>query len=531
MNCYETTVKIRVWCVLKSVNKEILRFVRYVRDRMHMSKMADITAKALLIALGISFLLTFLSRFFPVYDPYGKGVIVTAIVTAGGFIISLFMTPKSQSAAMLIDSKGLYERTITALELIEDDSEISHMQKKDALNHLNNMDIKKEIKIIMPKKVLAICGLLAVLILISSFIPNPMKEKAEELYRIKKQIQSREKEVEQIIKKVENNNKISMVQKKEALKELNELKKEMNKAKDINQAQKALQRTENKIDMLKQKFSDKDMDKIIDTFSKNKATKDLADTIKRGERGKIKKDLKDITKSLQNLKEDDVKKLAGSMGELSEALKANPELAEAFYEFAQKMAEGEFGDLENEMEALGDEITKLMENSKFQKAMDEVIKQLRNGVSQNQGCQSQGQGQGQGQGGQGQGQGGQGQGQGGGAGSGSGNDGNGMTNGGGSSGLGNKGTTGGEIKEYEKVFAPKLLGGEGEKDMLKGSKGEGGQTKIYKTEQGMTIKGEMQPYNRVIGEYKEQAFQNLEGSEIPQGMQDIVKDYFSSLED
>lgn len=47
----------------------------------------------------------------------------------------------------------------------------------------------------------------------------------------------------------------------------------------------------------------------------------------------------------------------------------------------------------------------------------------------------------------------------------------------------------------------------------------------------MTIKGEMQPYNRVIGEYKEQAFQNLEGSEIPQGMQDIVKDYFTSLED
>ena len=524
-----------------STDKEILKRVRYARDRMHMSKLANVTAKALLVALGFSFLLTFLSRFFPVYNPYGKGIMLTGIITAGGFIFSLFMTPKSQSAALFIDSKGLYERTITALELIDDDSELSHMQKKDALYHLKNMDIKKEIKIIVPKKVLAICGLLAVLILISGFIPNPMKEKAEELHSIKKQIQNQEKEIEEIIKKVENNNKISMTQKKEAIEQLNKLKKEMNKDKDVNETEKALQRTENKIDMLKQKYTDADMDKIIDTFSKNKATKDLADTLKRGDRDKIKKDLKDITKSLQNLKEDDLKKLSESIGELSEALKSNPELAEAFSEFAQKMAEGEFGDLENEMEALGDEIAKLMENSEFQKAMDEAMKQLGAGASQNQGGQGkggqgqgqggQGQGQGQGQGGQGQGQGGQGQGQGGGAGSGSGNDGDGITDEGGSSGLGNKGTTGGEIKEYEKVFAPKLLGGEGEKDMLKGSKGEGGQTKIYKTEQGMTIKGEMQPYNQVIGEYKEQAFQNLEGSEIPQGMQGIVKDYFTSLED
>lgn len=106
-----------------------------------------------------------------------------------------------------------------------------------------------------------------------------------------------------------------------------------------------------------------------------------------------------------------------------------------------------------------------------------------------------------------------------------------MTSEGGNSGLGNKGTTGGEVKEYEKVFAPRLLGGEGEKDLLQGNKGEGGQTKIYKTQQGMTIKGEMLPYNQVIGQYREQAFQNLESSQIPQGMQDIVKDYFTSLEE
>jgi len=75
------------------------------------------------------------------------------------------------------------------------------------------------------------------------------------------------------------------------------------------------------------------------------------------------------------------------------------------------------------------------------------------------------------------------------------------------------------------------VGGEGDKSQLKGSKGNEGQTKEYMVDNGMGIRGEMKPYDQIIGEYKEKAFQSIEGRQIPQGMQDIVKDYFSSLED
>ncbi|NLN47701.1 MAG: hypothetical protein GX154_01080, partial [Clostridiales bacterium] len=98
-------------------------------------------------------------------------------------------------------------------------------------------------------------------------------------------------------------------------------------------------------------------------------------------------------------------------------------------------------------------------------------------------------------------------------------------------GIGKKDTTGGDIKEYEKVFATRLLGGEGDKDILQGNKNDNGQTKIFQTEKGLTVKGEMLPYNQVIGQYKEEAFQTMESSQIPQGMQNIVKEYFTSLED
>lgn len=517
---------------MDNINKEILRSVRYARDRMHSSLIIDTTAKSLFAALGIYLVLAFLARFFPIYNPYGKGTVLIAIISAAGFVISLFMPPKNESAALLLDRKGLAERTITAYELIDDDSDMALMQKRDTMKHLKSINIKKEIKIVLPKKILAFCFLLTILILLSAFIPNPMEEKAIELNNVKKKIESQEKEVEKIIKKVESNNKISMEQKKEALEKLSELKKEIGQAKDLNQAQKAIQRTENKIDMMKQKYNDKDMEKMIDVFSKNQATKNLADALENGDSDKIKKDILDTAKALQNLDSDDIKKLSESFGELSKALKSNPELASAIMNLAQKMADGELGDMQYELDALRDELEKLMQNEEFKKAMDDVIKQLNCGECQNPGSQSQGQGQGQGSGtGSGSGVGaGSGSGSGSGAGSGSGGGKDGV-NEGTSYGLGKKETTGGEIKEYEKVFAPRLLGGEGDKDFLQGHKNQEGQTKLYEIEQGMTIKGEMVPYNQVLGQYKDKVFQNIEGSQIPQGMQNIVKEYFSSLED
>ena len=76
-----------------------------------------------------------------------------------------------------------------------------------------------------------------------------------------------------------------------------------------------------------------------------------------------------------------------------------------------------------------------------------------------------------------------------------------------------------------------MPGGEGEKSQLQGNKTHEGETKEYIVDKGIGIKGEMKPYNQVIGEYKERAFQSIEGRQIPKSLEDMVKDYFTSLED
>lgn len=521
---------------MKEANKEILKAIRKARDRMHTGLILEYTVKTSVIAFGIYLLLVLLSFFIPIYGAYLKGAAIAGSVITAGFVVSLFMTPKDKAAAKMLDSKGLEERVLTALEFLNDDSTIAMLQRQDALEHLKALNIKKEIKIKFPARFAVMSGLLAISIIISGFIPNLMEEKAREVYNVKKEISKQLKEVEEVIKRVENNNKLTLEQKEEAKAALEELKKELGKAKDMKESSKALERTENKIEMLKQKYTDKELDKIIEEFSKNEITRDLAETLKRGDINKLKSELQRTVEGLKNLNEEELKELSQNLSQLAKTLEQNPELAEAFYNLAQKMASGELGDFQDEINSLNEEISHLMENQDFSRAMEEVMQSLRNAAAQSQGQQGQNQqGQGQNQGkGSGQGQN-QGQGQnggqtGGGAGEGTGQSGKNQGSQGTNTGIGNKQPSGKDVREYEKIFTPSLPGGEGDKSPLQGNKTDEGETKEYTVDKGIGIRGEMKPYNQVIGEYKEKAFQNIEGRQIPKSLEDLVKDYFTSLE-
>jgi hypothetical protein len=174
-----------------------------------------------------------------------------------------------------------------------------------------------------------------------------------------------------------------------------------------------------------------------------------------------------------------------------------------------------------------------------EEAANETIAQLQEQLQQGSSTQqqsasagqgtAQGQGQGQGQGaGQGSGQGQSGNGAGGGAGSGSSNGNGGVT--GASGGIGSKAPGSGEKKEYEKIFTPHRLGGEGETSKLTGKNNNSGSSESTLSSDPNAALGELKPYNQVSGEYVERAMENLDDYQIPEAMLEIIKDYFSSLE-
>jgi hypothetical protein len=185
------------------------------------------------------------------------------------------------------------------------------------------------------------------------------------------------------------------------------------------------------------------------------------------------------------------------------------------------------------LENLQDALAALQNEAASQDAQNQALASLRNarsfvsGVALAQARQGSGEGQGEGNNGEGSGSGsgnGSGQGAGSGSGEGAGNGtGTGSGGGTGGSGAGNQPgtqqgnetgrlTTGGET-----VFVP----GTGPDIPVEIQTGSG----------TGAAPGILRPYTEVIGEYAEQAAEHMERSAVPEGYQDLVRRYFSELEE
>lgn len=534
---------------MSPIDKEIIKLIRKIRDRLHAALMLDCMAISIIAVLSSGIIYVIASRFIPFYNVYLNILKATGAGLPAAFLYAAFKTPKDSHAALKADSLGLSERTVTALELVGNQSSIALLEKKDALEHLRKIDYRKRIPVRPNRRYLAVCLLLAAVLALSGFVPNPMAARAAELHNIRKKAAEQHKKVDKIVEAVKNNPKLTEEQKKEIETKLAELKKELKAAEDEKEMSKALQRAEKKLEYMKEKYTPgDDLNKIAEVFAKNEMTKAMADMIKKGDAKALKEDIRKLAEELKKLTPEEKQKFTEELNKLAEELKNNPELAKAFSELAKKLASGELGNLSNELSRLDQSISELMENASIRDALSEISKQL-SSMNSSQNSSRQGQQQGQdGSGHQGQGNmpgsgnqpghgnqpdgNGQGKGQSGGAGNG--------TDMGtenptpippGSSGISKKDGSVKKDGEYEKVFTPQTLGGEGETSNLSGTKGPGGTTEQVITDKGQTVRGASVPYNQVIGQYRDRAMDSINTSDIPTGLRDMVKEYFTSLEE
>lgn len=142
-----------------------------------------------------------------------------------------------------------------------------------------------------------------------------------------------------------------------------------------------------------------------------------------------------------------------------------------------------------------------------------------------------GQNSGQGQNGEGQdngdGQGeGQGSGEGQGNGDGQGQEGQGQGNGGQGEGSGNGRGEGSSSTPHDYVSIPNAIADSGN---LTGNVQDHDNSDYFKTQNGISWEGNHVDYEEVIGKYEQNAYEGISAGQYPSGMEEIIKDYFSSF--
>lgn len=477
--------------------KRLWQAIARVRLRLTFEGLFRNTQKGLLYAVLSACIVLIVSRLFvlPYYAnvALGAGIIVFVAMLAKAFIDR---TTKLEALHKL-DAYYPYNELVTALTNDNDENPLvqslikrAYEEKDMALQRFK----KREKQLVLPKTLAAIVGFIALLLLLTIF-PAATQQEAKVV-----------EEERAITKDIEK--KLEKLQKKElseqAKKELQELKKKLKETENAEQALKEIVKKQKELKLEENKLQQK---------------QDLANTNGEGLTAKETKRLAELKEMNKELAKS-ASTAQGSLSKLGKPvdLSLQNTIANALN---NEKANGTSGQNQSSNGQSGNP------NGQGQAGQNNGSSQGNNQSNTGSASGSQGNSQGNnGSNGQGNGNGsgsgnGQGSGSGNGQGTGSGT-GKGQGSGQGGSGAGT-GTGGRNL-----LAIPSRLGGSSGTTVDGGKLGEG--KPIEDKGSVPTTKGEIRPYQEVVGSYRDSYMQSTDRLQLPNDLQQMVQSYFTSIE-
>lgn len=530
-------------------DRQIKEFVTRLRLWIFAQRLAERLLWCLPAGVLLGAVLELISFWIPWYQvhAWAAGAVLAGCLVA--LIWALCRYPSAKEAAAILDQTGLHERTITALELTGDQSFFAALQRKDAWGQLSQVVIHKRLPFSISWKRPALLGAMCILLVCSCLLPSPAKKQAKEQQKVVEKI---EKEVEKVQKAEEKAEK-TVKEGSEAAEYrelMDSIKKELKLADSEEALEKTLERSRKKLTQLVEKTQKTSVKKQINQLtaaldSQNSNSKDgqqnsqqsLAQQEKSKELAEAAKKAEELLKELQ--------KMENSQELSEEEQKAAEEAAKEALENLAEMAEGQnlealAQDLQSAASQLASDSAGSAALASAQATVSAVQAASASALASNNGQSSSGsanssakKGIGKTNSNSGTGSGtGKGTGSGSGSGSGSGTGAGTGTGMGTGSGLGtgwNYGSKDGHEKnisyDSELVSVPN---GVGEDENLTGKNKEG-TSYLSKGGDALTWSGNAVDYEQVVGEYSKQALSEIEQSDYPAGVQDLVKSYFEEL--
>ena len=142
---------------MNALDKEILDFIKKSGRRIKLNFLVSKVLMGLQASLVLTLIIFIIALFIPFESCYRLSFGVANLVVCISIIWGIIKSPKQREIALLVDSKGLKERVITALEFIGDESEIAIAQKKDTVKSIKTYDFKRNLPIKLDKKEISAC--------------------------------------------------------------------------------------------------------------------------------------------------------------------------------------------------------------------------------------------------------------------------------------------------------------------------------------------------------------------------------------
>lgn len=450
--------------------REFIQTIKTFQRRLNMAGYLKKMVLTLRIGVVIGILIQAVALVMPLYyaDIYAGIVLLLTVITTS--VMAYVERTGMEQTALVMDSFGFDERIVTAYGNLEKEGALVALQRADAMRQLQAHQDKIQIPLLPSwKKIVSLIGLSMVMIGLS-LVPSAVKEYAEELHSVREEAQEKTDEIEEVVevlKQLEQEEALTPEQQAQ----LQEMIESLQASQEEYQ-----QATSNEM----MKAASEKLEYRYENMGSQLAS--LAQSMKNGA-------------SVSSVTEESLQALSEKLQEMSSA------------QLAMQNASSQNGSSNG--------------NSQNGSGQDgQQGSQSSNNQSGNQGNQT-----GNGQNGNGQADG---------AGSQNGNNPNGQSggqdgNGQSGSGDGESGSgrgTGSSSTPHDYVSIPNDIADSGN---LTGNAIDHDASEYFHAQNGLSWEGTHMSHEAVIGSYEQNAYEGIAQGKYPSGMEEIIKEYFSSF--
>lgn len=508
------------------MKNDFLRLLRPLRRKLTAERFCKRLLYLETIAALLSAILVLCSKWIAIRSVwlYCVGLFVLGLCIAWfwSFVLRR-VTPKE--TVETADALGAKERMVTTWELLErvPQNEVERLAVEDGMEMAKHENFAQQYHMQLPKKV-AVMGLCMLLLLaVAGFVPVQREQEAALYAQVQlEKIEQIKEEAEQDMTKEEQEQFEEMV---------SSLEWELKQAKTEAEAKQAVQDAQQEMKQLQKESVPDDLKDLADALQSQESTAPAGQTLAQGNAGASEQAMQQLANALQNMTDAQKQELAAqlqqamdgmtsqemqeAMQDLQDALENGTDPSDALQQLgnaASQQAQQNAGlrnGLQKMNEGMGQNST--TQNQSGDTSGAQQSNQQQNGENNNANVQSTQNGQNT----QGT-QSGQGEGSSGGSGGSAGDQ------------AGGNGRGNGHL-DAEEVYTRGAADKAGYDAELGGTDSGAGQTT---TTEGTTAgqRGESVPYEQVYQQYRDEAIRQMDNSDVPYGMRELVSDYFSTLE-
>ncbi len=298
------------------IDIQIKKFIKKVRRRMTEQKVLQYAGIGILAGFFVAVICSVIALFVPWYYATICGVAAVLLGLVAGCIIGFIRRPAMEAAALQLDAHGFQERLITAYGLRGKEDIYSNMQKQDTIKRISAFSIRNTFPLKIRWKTLV-----ATLILAGAFagiacIPTAAKQQAAQYQEIAQQIEEEVEKVEETIEHIEGMEDLSEEEKQEIIGTLSAAIEELEAAGSAEELSKAKERISVIANQEAAKTQYRDVREELQSLADG-----LSDSEKT-ESQQLAEDLQDLQQDLQNLSDatsdKDIQAIANELQQLGQ---------------------------------------------------------------------------------------------------------------------------------------------------------------------------------------------------------------------